>query len=117
MERKIKNLIAGLLIPAFGSIIFNALNYMLQSVHGPSFPPEVFDIALGCSFTVVGVAVAEKNANRSQKLFLAFIALILVLILTNIILAHTLPEHYRIWLVFIGNVLAISIVTRAIWNA
>jgi hypothetical protein len=115
--RRVLNLAAGLLIPSFASIIFNALNHLVEKGRDAPIPITTYDISLGCVFTIVGVAVSARDGEKAKVLFVAFTILLLVLIATNIILVNVLPE-FRWIMIGVGDFLALAVVAWAIiWEA
>jgi len=86
MDAKIIQLIAGLLVPAFGSVVFNSLNHLIEKGRDAAIPPTVFDFAIGCTFTIVGIAASSKKPGHVVGLFIAFVLLLLYLMTLNIIL-------------------------------
>lgn len=115
--RRVQNLTAGLFIPSAASIIFNTLNHLVEKGKDAPIPLTTFDISIGCAFTIVGVAVSTQDRNKATLLFLAFIVLLLVLITTTIILSNVLGADFRSLMVGVGDLVAISVVAWAIWQA
>jgi hypothetical protein len=115
--KRAENLAAGLLIPSFASMIFNALNHLVEKGKDVPIPLTTYDISLGCVFTIVGVAVSTQEGDKAKLLFLAFIVLLLVLITTNIILVNVLGPRFHWIMIGVGDFLALAVVAWAIWEA
>jgi hypothetical protein len=76
-------IIAGALIPAAATIIFNLLNFLFENYSVkqiPSINVSNFDVAVGCTFSIIGICVAAKEHETSNRLLIIFTALILILI-------------------------------------
>jgi hypothetical protein len=116
MNQKIINLFASLLVPAFGSVLFNALNQLIK--YGPTapVPPEIFDFAVGCGFTVAGLAATQKTVAKTASYFLVFMVLLFVLMGLDVILISYL-SNYKTAIIWASNILSLAVVAVSIWNA
>jgi len=84
---------AGALIPSFATIVFNLLHHIVEYAGRPMPPPpySVYDIGVGCAFSLVGICVASKDHRKSNNFLIVFVFLLLL------ILASYLPVAFLEW--------------------
>ncbi len=116
MDPRLINVIAGLLVPSFGSIVFNALNNLIDKGAAAPIPPTVYDVSIGCAFTVIGIAATQKQAQKVTIYFLVFVLLLLVLMGLNIVLFHRYPD-YQASIIWFSNILSLTVVAISIWKS
>jgi len=114
-REKTLNLLAGLLIPSGATMLFNVLGVELRNGHGAPIPSEAYDFALGCAFSMVGVAVAQTNRNKTVKIFMYFLITLLVLIGTDLVFRYRFVDN-EISMILLSDVIALAGATLAIWE-
>jgi hypothetical protein len=74
---------AGALIPAIATIIFNVLNFFFENYQTKPLPQmqhSVFDVGVGCAFSLVGICVTAKRHSLTNSFLLIFVALLLTIL-------------------------------------
>jgi hypothetical protein len=107
--KKLQNLVAGLLVPAVGTVVFNVLSHYLETRSQELPPLKVYDIAIGCAFTMAGIIIVTKDQAKYQKFFNIFVLLLLLLIVTNVIIFNVAPS-FRVPSLVFGDVLSLLVV-------
>ncbi len=103
---------AGALIPAFATIIFNVLNFFFENYQTrplPQLPHSVFDIGVGCAFSLVGICVAAKEHSLTNSFLIIFVGLLLMILagqLLNLFLGW--DKSYIVWVTNITALLTLS---------
>src|SRR3982750_1229231 len=91
MHSEVIKVTAGALIPSLAAIVFNILHYILDN-NGKDPPPHmqetVWDISVACAFTIIGIAVSQKDPQDVIKLFVVFALLVLFIISVTMIIPH-----------------------------
>jgi hypothetical protein len=109
---------AGALIPSFATIIFNYLdfffdNYMFSPM--PVTPASVFDIGVGCAFSLVGVCIGSKDHALTNSFLIIFVFLLLLILGGGLIVV--LGHWNKLLMVWIVNVICFVALTWAIVEA
>jgi hypothetical protein len=116
MDQRVINVIAGLLVPSLGSIVFNALNNLIEKGAAAPIPPTVYDVSIGCAFTVIGIAATQKKAEKVTVYFLVFVLLLFFLMGMNLVLFH-LFSGYQAAIILLSNILSLTVVAISIWKS
>lgn len=79
----VSKVVAGALIPALATILFNALSFLLDHRSEnplPPLPDSVWDFGVGCAFSLVGIAVATRDIKLARLLPLVFVGLLMLIL-------------------------------------
>jgi hypothetical protein len=108
-------LFGAVFIPSIATIIFNLLNFFFEHYETKPLPPlteSVYDVSVGCAFSLIGIAVTARDRDVTRKLVISFVVL-LFLILSGFLLPVFLhwPKLYTVWLI---NIISICVLAWAI---
>jgi hypothetical protein len=79
----VRKISAGALIPCFATVIFNALNFFFENYKNNPLPPvqdSIFEVGIGCAFSLVGVCVGAKSHAFASTFLLIFVLLLLLIL-------------------------------------
>ncbi|MCK1580677.1 hypothetical protein IVB03_14065 [Bradyrhizobium sp. 168] len=103
---------AGALIPAIATIIFNILNFFFENYTTaplPKLPESIFDVGVGCAFSLVGVCVASKQHVLTNTFLLVFVFLLLLILGGQVLVIFLHWEKFVIvWLTNLFCFIALS---------
>jgi hypothetical protein len=108
-------LIGAVLIPSIATIIFNILSFFFEhysTIPLPRPTESVYDVSVGCAFSLIGIAVTAKDREITRKLVISFVV-ILFLILSGFLIPVFLgwPKLYTVWAI---NIISIFLLSWAI---
>jgi len=109
---------AGALIPSFATIVFNILNFFFENYHispMPQLQSSVFDIGVGCAFSLVGVCVASRDRAFTNNFLIIFVLLLLFILASQ--LAVLFLQWSKLWTVLVTNVVCLAALSWAIIEA
>ena len=76
-------IMGGAAIPSAATIVFNLLNFLFDNFGKtplPSVSESTFDIAVGCSFAIVGICITTADRETMLKLVFLLVALIFLVL-------------------------------------
>jgi hypothetical protein len=109
---------AGALIPAFATIIFNGLAFIIENFHAPTTPPvqqSVFDFSAGCAFSLVGLGVAIRDRAMAAKIFVVFVILLLTILGSQV--GVVMLEFGKSYVIWTDNTISLFVLSWAIYVA
>jgi hypothetical protein len=111
----VSKIAAGALIPSVATVIFNMLNFFFENFQKSPMPLpgcSVFDIGVGCAFSLVGICVATKEHSVSSALFILFVLLLFMLLGGDLVVVFL--QWNRTYVIWITNFLSLFILSWAI---
>jgi hypothetical protein len=118
MADRIWKLTAGAFIPAAATIIFNILNFFFENYRSnplPKMPESVFDVGVGCAFSLVGVCVTAKEHALSKTFLLIFVGLLLLILGGQVLVVFGHWEKF--YIVWFTNLICFITLSWAITEA
>jgi hypothetical protein len=111
-------LCAGALIPSFATIIFNILNFIFENYQ--KTPPQtmqdsVYEVGVGCAFSMIGVCVGSKSFQFINKFLVVFVFLLLFLLMGQ--LSALIWGWPRMLIMWSTNLVALAALIWAIVEA
>lgn len=108
-------LTTGVVVPSFGTVVFNVLGQLVKNGAKSDVPAGSFDFSLGCALAIVGVAVAQSELDRTRSLFVVFSLLMLILIGADIIARYRWPQ-WEIEMIVLSDSIAFLATAWAMWK-
>jgi hypothetical protein len=74
----VSKVLGGVFIPSIATIIFNLLHFFFEHYKENPLPPlnaSVYDVAVGCAFSLIGIAVTARDRDLTPRLSLIFVVL------------------------------------------
>jgi hypothetical protein len=111
---------AGVLIPAFATVVFNFFNSIVDGAEKmgklPDPPASTFDIAVGCIFAMIGICVTCSDLTKTLRMVVVCVVLILITMFVDLVL----PAFYhanKYYMVAVADLLALTALSWSIWIA
>jgi hypothetical protein len=111
---------AGVLIPAFATVVFNFLNAIVDGAEKvgqlPDPPASTFDVAVGCIFAMIGICVTCSDQAKTLRMVVVCVGLILITMFVDMVL----PAFYhanKYYMVGMADFLALTALSWSIWIA
>ena len=111
----VSKVFGAVLIPSVATIIFNLLNFFFENYQTNPLPPlnaSVYDISVGCAFSLIGIAVTVKDRDLTQQFIILFVVL-LFLVLGGLIIP-VFVHWSRLYTVWCINILSLFVLSWAI---
>jgi hypothetical protein len=120
-------IISGAMIPALATVIFNLLNYFIDSYEKPAcnnslseLSSSVFDIAPGCAFAIVGLCMNVRDVALILRFLVCIIFLILLILAGDmlfLVMKDQILKDHRIHLILTVDLLSFIGLSWAIAEA
>jgi hypothetical protein len=109
---------AGALIPSLATVIFNALNFFFENYSKnpmPNLTVSVYDVGVGCAFSLVGVCVGSKDHAFTTAFLVIFVLLLLLILGSEVLVVF---QHFsKFWMIWTTNAISFIALTYAIIEA
>jgi hypothetical protein len=108
----VSKVFGAVLIPSVATIIFNLLNFFFENYQKTPLPPltdSVYDISVGCAFSLIGIAVTVRDSDLTRQFIMLFVVL-LFLIPGGLIIpvfAHW-SRFYTVWSINLMSLFVLS---------
>jgi hypothetical protein len=102
----------GALIPSVGAVIFNVVSYLVENFKNAAPPPlseTAAEIATGCTFAVIGVALGAKTFPLLIKIIFLFIGLVFAILLLEMAGPKIFGWNHMFMIIVIDIVALISL--------
>jgi hypothetical protein len=107
----ISKLSGAVFIPSVANIVFNIMSYFFDHhrIKLPPPPASVYDVSVGCAFSLIGIAITTPALEITRHLILLFVFLLFLILGGFIIPVFSgWPKLYIVWVINIISIFVLS---------